>query len=54
MMFSYRQDDSIFRGFGGFFDVAGGEERFLVAQAPPRQPDHGRILLVVPWAGLLH
>ncbi len=48
VLFSYRGDDSLFRGYGGFFDV-GSEDRFLVSQGAARRPGHGQILLVLPW-----
>jgi len=49
MLFSYREDDSVFRGHNGFYDVVGDGERFLLAQGPERGEDQGLIMLVVPW-----
>lgn len=49
MLFSFRPDDSVFRGHNGFYDVVGEDERYLLAQGPEREPDRGLIMLVVPW-----
>lgn len=53
MLFSYRRDDSLFRGHHGFFDPAPDGERFLLAQGPGSARQRGRIVLVVPWDGEL-
>ena len=50
MLFSYREDDSVFRGRNGFYDVVGDGERFLLSQGPEREQDQGLIMLVVPWS----
>jgi Tol biopolymer transport system component len=49
MLFSYRHDDSLFRGHDGFYDVAADGERFILAQGPEREQNQGLIMLVVPW-----
>jgi hypothetical protein len=49
MLFSYRDDDSVFRGYNGFYDVVGDGERFILGQGPEREQDQGLIMLVVPW-----
>ena len=49
ILFSYRDDDSLFRGHNGFYDVVGEDERFLLAQGPEREQDQGLIMLVMPW-----
>ena len=53
MLFSYRYDDSLFRGHSGFYDVTAEEERFILAQGPEREEDQGLIRLVVPWSAEL-
>ena len=49
VLFSYRRDDSLFRGDEGFFDLAAEEEKLILAQGPPGARDPGLITLVVPW-----
>lgn len=49
MLFSYRRDDSLFRGFNSFYDVVGDGERFVFVRGPERRQDQGLVMLVFPW-----
>lgn len=48
-LFSFRANDSVYRGSHDFYDVTGTEERFLIAQGVQAERYQGRLMLVVPW-----
>jgi hypothetical protein len=51
MLFTYREDESLFRGRYGLFDVDDENDRFLLLQGPEGVRSSDRLLLVVPWSG---